>query len=75
MSHDQSTNTENDIRPDYDFSSGVRGKHYQAYRHGTNLVPLDPDVAQAFPDAVAVNEALRLLVKLAKQHVLPNASA
>ena len=36
-----------EIGPEYDFSHGVRGKHYEAYRAGTNVVVLDPDVAQA----------------------------
>ena len=69
MNHNQNINKEDDIRSEYDFSGGVRGKHFQAYRKGTNLVPLDQDVAQMFPDATAVNEALRLLIKLAKQRV------
>jgi hypothetical protein len=58
--------------PEYDFSRGVRGKHYQAYKAGTNVVFLDPDVAKAFADSVSVNQALRLLVKLAKER-LPRA--
>jgi hypothetical protein len=56
---------EDDLRPEYDFSrmkGGVRGKYVDRYREGTNLVLLDPDVAAAFPDAKAVNEALRLLL-------------
>ena len=69
MNHDQNINKEDDMRPEYHFSGGIRGKHFQAYRQGTNLVPLDQDVAQMFPDATAVNEALRLLIKLAKQRV------
>jgi hypothetical protein len=69
MKHNKNNNSEDDIRPEYDFSGGVRGKHFQAYRQGTNLVPLDPDVAKMFPDAAAVNEALRLLIKLARQRV------
>jgi len=61
---------ENDeLRPEYDFSGGVRGKHYEAYRKGTNVVFLDPDVAQVFKDSAAVNQALRLLLKLAKEQV------
>jgi hypothetical protein len=55
--------------PEYDFSHGIRGKHHQAYRAGTNVVFLDTDVAEAFADSAAVNEALRLLVKLAKERV------
>ncbi len=37
---------EDEMRPEYDFSGGTRGKHYKTYRKGTNLVPLDPDVAK-----------------------------
>ena len=57
---------ENDLRPEYDFSQmkgGVRGKYVERYREGTNLVLLDPDVAAAYPDAKAVNDALRLLLQ------------
>ena len=57
------------MRPEYDFSEGVRGKHYQAYRAGTNVVLLDADVAKVFTNSASVNEALRLLVKLANTHV------
>ena len=55
--------------PEYDFSNAVRGKYYDQYRHGTNVVLLDPDVADAFPNAAAVNEALRLLVAVADAKV------
>ena len=57
---------EEDMRPEYDFSQmkgGVRGKYSERYREGTNLVLLDPDVAAAFPDAKAVNDALRQLLQ------------
>lgn len=57
---------EDDLRPEYDFSQmkgGVRGKYVERYRQGTNLVLLDPDVADAFPDAKAVTDALRLLLQ------------
>lgn len=50
------------MRAEYNFASmsgGVRGKHYQEYLNGTNLVLLKPDVAKAFPTEEAVNEALR----------------
>jgi hypothetical protein len=61
---------EDDIRPEYDFSSGVRGKHFEAYRAGTNVVFLDPDLVEAFPDSASVNQALRLLVKLSRSKAL-----
>ena len=43
---------------------GIRGKHAERYRAGTNLVLLDPDVAKAFPSEEAMNEALRLVLQL-----------
>lgn len=59
-----------DLRPEYDLTElmkrGVRGKYVERYRAGTNLVLLDPDVAKAFPDDAAVNEALRLVMQLAQ---------
>lgn len=57
------------MREEYDFSGGVRGKHYQAYRQGTNLVLLDPDVANIFKDSATVNSALRRLVQIAPEYV------
>ena len=57
---------EDALRPEYDFSKlkgRVRGKYVARYREGTNLVLLDPDVAEAFPDAKAVNDALRLVLQ------------
>jgi hypothetical protein len=57
------------MRDEYDFSDGVRGKHYQAYRQGTNLVLLEPDVVRIFKDAATVNAALRMLAKIAKDSV------
>lgn len=56
-----------DLQPEYDFSGGVRGKHHEAFAKGTNIVLLDQDVAEVFKDSAAVNEALRLLMRLAKE--------
>ena len=69
MSHPTGPDADDDMLPEYDFSKGVRGKHFQAYRAGTNVVFLDPDVAAAFGDSTSVNQALRLLLKLAKESV------
>ena len=61
---------EDELRPEYDLSEllrgGVRGKYAARYREGTNLVLLAPDVAAVFPDEKAVNEALRLVMQLAR---------
>lgn len=51
-----------EMLPEYDFTGAVRGKYYDRYREGTNVIVLDPDVAKVFRDARAVNNALRLLV-------------
>ena len=61
-----------ELRPEYDLSKlkrGPRGKYAEEYKKGTNLVLLAPDVAEAFPDEAAVNEALRLLMKIARTQV------
>ena len=58
-----------DMRPGYDFSGGVRGKHHSAYREGTNVVLLEPEVARVFRDSAAVNRALRMLIDLADGEV------
>ena len=63
------TEMDDELRAEYDLSKlkgGVRGKYAERYHAGTNLVLLEPDVAKAFPDNEAVNEALRLLMKIAK---------
>jgi hypothetical protein len=51
------------MRPEYDFSRGVRGKYTARYRQGTNVVVLDPDVAKAFTNAKSVNRALRAILE------------
>lgn len=50
-----------------DLGPGVRGRYLAAYRAGTNLVLLSPDVAQAFPTEEAVNDALRSLIEIARK--------
>jgi hypothetical protein len=50
-----------DMRPEYDFSGAVRGKYYERFRQSSNVVLLDPDVSEAFPNSESVNQALRAL--------------
>jgi hypothetical protein len=66
MSQEPETTIDDEMRPEYDFSGGVRGKYYEAYQQATNIIVLEPDVAEVFRDSAAVNEALRLLTKIAK---------
>ncbi len=48
-----------EMRPEYDLRGGVRGKSYERYKQGTNVVLLEPDLAKLFRDSATVNEALR----------------
>ncbi len=64
-----------DLRPEYDLTKlkgGVRGKYYERAQAGTNLVLLEPDLAKAFPDADAVNRALRVLLDAASTTARPS---
>ena len=64
--------TPDQLRPEYDFATmpgGVRGKYATRYRQGVNIVKLDDDVSAAFPDAKAVNDALRSLIRIAQSKV------
>ena len=56
-----------EMRPEYDFSEGVRGKYFQRYIQSSNVVVLEPDVATVFPNAEAVNDALRSLMRVAQR--------
>lgn len=59
-----------ELRPEYrreDLGPGIRGKYFESYQEGTNLVLLNPDVAKVFPTEEAVNEALRSLIDLAER--------
>jgi hypothetical protein len=56
------------MRPEYDFSQGVRGKHAAKYAAGTNVVVLEPDVAREFGTSKVVNETLRTVAILLRQH-------
>jgi len=60
-------NNDPEMLEEYDFSKGVRGKYAEKYKAGTNLVLIDPDVAEFFPDHDAVNDALRSLIMIIKK--------
>ena len=64
MSQATSNQHDPDMLDEYDFSEGVRGKYAQRYYADPNLIRLDDDVAEIFPDAKSVNEALRALGKI-----------
>jgi hypothetical protein len=55
--------SEPEMRSEYDFSGAVRGKYHKRYAESTNVVVLDPDVANRFKNAASVNRALRAYLK------------
>ncbi len=56
-----------EMREEYDFSGGVRGKYAKRYAEGSNVIVLDPELTEMFPDSKSVNEALKYLAKLVRQ--------
>ena len=61
MSKSDDNNQVNEMRAEYDFRGGVRGKYAERYAEGSNVVVLDPDVAERFKTSEEVNRALREL--------------
>lgn len=67
--------TDDDLRTEYDLSRlkrGIRGKYYRQATEGTNLVLVEPELAEVFPDSESVNRALRLLVDTAEAAAKPS---
>ena len=60
-------NNDPDMLEEYDFTGGVRGKYAKRYEEGTNVIVIDPDVVEYFPDHDSVNEALRGLAAIIKR--------
>ena len=67
MSKAERHSSEPEMRDEYDFRGGVRGKYAGRFQEGSTMVVLDPDVAEVFTDALAVNEALRELIQQRKR--------
>ena len=60
-------NNDPDMLEEYDFTGGVRGKYAKRYEEGTNVVVIDPDLIEYFPDHDSVNEALRGLTAIIRR--------
>ena len=60
-----------DMLEEYDFSGGVRGKYADRFAEGSNVVVIDPDIAEYFPDHDSVNDTLRSLVSIIKNRQHP----
>ena len=62
MTQEANSERDPDMLDEYDFTNGLRGKYTGRFPKGSNVVVLDPDVAQVFTDSESVNQALRALV-------------
>ncbi len=62
----KSNQREQDMRAEYDFSGGVRGKYAKKFQAGTNIVRIEPDLFREFPNEKSVNRALKDYLKLKK---------
>jgi hypothetical protein len=71
MSQNNNPEPTDEMRDEYDFSGGVRGKFYREYMKGTNVVLLDADVAEVFHDSETVNQALRTLIAISRNQFPP----
>ncbi|MEI7989573.1 MAG: hypothetical protein WCI88_11090 [Chloroflexota bacterium] len=58
-----------DMLDNYDFSKGVRGKYFDRFMQGSNVVVLSPEIAEMFPDSESVNNALRMLIEIAGRSI------
>ena len=67
MSKPSAKSADKEMQPEYDFSAGVRGKHFRRYQRGTNVVVLAPDVAKFFSNAESVNDSLRALAGIIRR--------
>jgi len=61
-------NERDTMRPEYDFSAAVRGVTAARYAQGANIAVIDPELLDVFPDGAAVNQALRALAPVLRQH-------
>jgi hypothetical protein len=67
MKKPSAKSAENEMQAEYDFSRGVRGKHFRRFRRGANVVVLEPDVAKVFSNAQTVNDSLRALAGIIRR--------
>lgn len=78
MKKESAAKLDDDLRPEYDLSKlkgGVRGKYYRKAISGTNLMLIEPELAEVFPDSESVNRALRLLIDTAESAIRPARTA
>jgi len=71
---DKKVHEAKEMRKEYDFSKGVRGKYVKRLLKGTNLVRISPDILEVFPDSESINRALRSLAEIVREQRKPNNS-
>lgn len=57
------------LRPEYDFSTGRRGITAARYADGANVVVIDPDLLDVFPDGASINQTLRALAPMLRERL------
>ncbi len=72
MEKEPRDNSDPDMLEEYDFSKGMAGRYAKRFAAGSNVVVLDPDVSEVFPDSASVNRALRALAGIIRQHSAKN---
>jgi hypothetical protein len=68
MKKDKIMSNDPDMLEEYDFTKGVKGKYAKRYEEGCNVIVIEPDVSDVFPDAVSVNQALRAMAQVVRNH-------
>ncbi len=74
MGKEPRSSSDPDMLEEYDFSKGMPGRYAKRFAAGNNVVVLDPDVLEVFPDSASVNRALRALAGIIRQHSAKSSS-
>jgi len=69
MNLNQIGSYDDEMLDEYDFSNGVRGKYVNRFKKGSNIIILDPDVAEIFSDSESVNKALRSIALIIRNQM------
>ena len=69
MNLNQIGSYDDEMLDEYDFSNGVRGKYVNRFKKGSNIIILDPDVAEIFSDSESVNKALRSIARIIRNQM------
>ncbi len=69
MNLNQIDSSHDELLDEYDFNNGVRGKYVNRFKKGSNIIILDPDVAEIFTDSESVNKVLRSIAHIIRNQM------